>query len=112
MYQEIPEEQFEKHRNSCCQEHGCKYEEKGCPVTLRLIMQNTECTKCEKEHDLNTVVIEVLHDSKAFPIDLSNGRTAYYEKGRILIKDENANTIYLGHDVNKAMRILRDGTKN
>lgn len=53
-----------KHVNNCCITHGCKYDNKDCPVVLAKYDQKNLCDKC-KELIPNIVrTIELLNEYK------------------------------------------------
>lgn len=49
----IPKEQWGVHITHCCNEHGCKYGDKGCPVELGLTKAKYLCEHCLD--DINNV---------------------------------------------------------
>lgn len=50
---DIPKEQWGVHITHCCNEHGCKYGDKGCPVELGLAKAKYLCEDCLD--DINNV---------------------------------------------------------
>lgn len=47
----IPEEDWGVHIGHCCVDHGCKYGEVDCPVSLDLVEQNRDCEYCFMEDE-------------------------------------------------------------
>lgn len=43
----IPESRWGVHNTHCCNDHGCKYGDIDCPVTLGLSKQVYKCEDCE-----------------------------------------------------------------
>jgi hypothetical protein len=43
----VPEKEYGVHRSHCCAEHGCKYNNRKCPVVTGLIAQTSFCYDCE-----------------------------------------------------------------
>lgn len=44
-------ERYGTHSSHCCSDHGCKYGNKDCPVTLGLIEQEYPCEDCGDDDD-------------------------------------------------------------
>ena len=38
------------HITHCCSKHGCKYNDKDCPVVLGIVEQKYECIDCKIEY--------------------------------------------------------------
>ncbi|GEM_PF-2152633 len=43
----IAESQFGVHQSHCCEQEGCKYGCKDCPVVLRIVKQKYACEGCD-----------------------------------------------------------------
>ncbi|WP_292901863.1 hypothetical protein [Nonlabens sp.] len=46
----IPQELWGVHRTHCCVKHGCKYDDKDCPVKIGIIEQDYSCEYCDEDN--------------------------------------------------------------
>ena len=53
----LPKEQWGVHRTHCCSQHGCKYNNKDCPVVSGDIKQDYPCEDCHDEQAFGKVIV-------------------------------------------------------